>query len=424
MSKLAGHIPTKLTVVAHESRDITFILPQADPEVGFLPSNYEKRLGTATKWAGKGAKIVEIENEAVSGFSIETLNGRYHTEVEYVLVRHPEGYVFEVPFQNLLDILKSAGCGVGGVISQPCKLFAMGGKWRIIPVGTDLEEEAITADKEARKFVAEKKKNASKKFVVGQVVKMRDADGYWVYMGKKIVNAHLEHHVEFFRKEGEQYRQRPEGGHYMTAGVIRSVADCKVTIEGSLVVSEGKQVSSDGSTHVFRETKNLEPLQQEWMVFVRLPEISKTDSITNTEFMKKSWGDEKPKKPEMLVYKGKSVQFQPTDEFDHATVQAVKGVKFYLDSVGGKGSWELLQSWDEVILGISGWGGGSNVWGSRSNYQQELSVGCDPVVGQVFEPEVAKDGRFYVECVHKWSGRHVDGGRSSSHDKTYFSVDV
>lgn len=413
MSKLAGYIPTKLTVVAHESRDITFILPQADPEVGFLPSNYEKRLGTATKWAGKGAKIVEIENEAFSGFSIETLNGRYHTEVEYVLVRHPKGYVFEVPFQNLLDILKSAGCGVGGVITQPCKLFAMGGKWRIIPSGTDLEVESIAADQESRKFVADKKKHASKKIVVGQVVKMRDDGGYWVYLGKQTVGAHFEKHTEFFRQEGTGYGR--------SQGVIRSVADCKVTVNGSLVVSEGKQSDQEGDLHEFREFKNLERLQQEWLVFVRIPNVSKTEKISNTDFMKKRWGDDKPKVPEMLVYKGKSVQFQPTDEFDHETVAAAKGVKFKLDCVGGKGVYELTSGWDKVIHDIAGWGG---VWSGNRNYPQDLIDGCDPVVGQTYTPDVAKDKRFYVDSVHRWSGRHVDGGHSSSYDKMYFSVNL
>lgn len=412
MSKLAGYTPKNLTVVKHETRDITFILPHADPEVGFLPSNYEKRLVTATKWAGKGAKIVEIENEAVSGFSIETLNGRYRTEVEYVLVRHPKGYVFEVPFQNLLDILKSAGCGVGGVIAQPCKLFAMGGKWRIIPSGTDLEEEAIAADKEARKFVAEKKKNASKKFVVGQVVKMRDEEGYWVYLGKHTVGAHFEHHTEFFRQDGASYGNQ---------GVIRSVASCKVTVNGSLVVSEGKQSDREGDLHEFREFKNLEPLQQEWLVFVRIPNVSKTENISNADFMKKCWGDDKPKVPEMLLYKGKSVQFQPTDEFDHETVASATGVKFKLDCVGGKSVYDLVSGWDKVRSGIAGWGG---VWSSNRNYPQDLIDGCEPVIGQTYTPDVAKDKRFYVDSVHRWSGRHVDGGHASSYDKIYFTVNL
>lgn len=35
--------PVKTTVVKHSVRDITFILPQSDPEVGYLAANYEKR---------------------------------------------------------------------------------------------------------------------------------------------------------------------------------------------------------------------------------------------------------------------------------------------------------------------------------------------------------------------------------------------
>jgi hypothetical protein len=403
----AGYIPSKVTVVKHLTRDIAFILPQVDSGVGFLESNYKNRLATAMKWAGKEAQTVDIENGFMTGFSIETLNGRYHTEVEYVLVRHPEGYVFEVPFQNLLDILKVSGCGVGGIIEAPCKLFASGGKWRIFPQGTNLEDGALEADKTSRKFVADKKKNANKKFVVGQVVKLRDMDGYWVYAGKKLIGANYDVHEEFFKDTSNQYPR---------ADKITSVASCKVVIDGSVCTSSGV---CDGVE--FEVKKSLPMLDECWMTFVRIPNVSKTDSISNEEFMLRSYRQGGPE-PEIVLFKSKSVQFQPTDEFDHGTLEHLSVTKFKLCSTGGsKNPWDLLNGWDSHLrtVGSSGFGYYNTI------YPQELLVGKEPNVGQVYEKgvEIGHGGRFYVDQVYMWSGRHVGYGKGkSTHSDTLYSI--
>lgn len=395
MSNLSGYIPKKLTVVKHATRDITFILPNADPEVGFLPANYDKRLITATSWAGKGCESVELENTAVSGFKFETLNGRYHTEVEYVLVRHPEGYVFEVPFQNLLDILQVAGCGVGGVVSQPCKMFATGGKWRIIPQGTSLEEESVSADKASRQFVADKKKNASKKFKEGQVVKMRDSDGYWVYLGKHKLSASYQGKHEVFNIVSTGYHGKD--------CEIYSQAGMEITINGSSVHVVGQKFDyKEGLCRDFTDTYTLPELEKDYLLFARIVGVSKTDTIGNAEFMLERYRKGEVKS-QIIAFKSKSVQFQPTDEFDDTTLKlALSGsVEFELAGGGNVRHYDLMKGWDDNITQFTH----RNMYSYSSAYPYTVLPEQNFKVGEKFKKSETDVERFYLDNVSAWVDR-------------------
>lgn len=398
MSNLAGFIPTNLTVVQHSTRDITFILPKPVPEVGFLESNYEKRLSTATNWAKDRTSklekpLIDLENLPATGFSIETLNGRYRTEVEYICVRHPDGYVFEVPFQNLLDIIKEVGCGVGGIIDKPCYMFAMGGKWRLIPVGGDMDASAQEADKESRKFVADKKVNAKKKMSVGQVVKMRDYDGYWVYLGKHKVGIFGGGTFEFFK-------ETRVNGHLVD---IRSYKSEKFIASGNKITSNFKTLDGAGyeqeSTRVFHSDAS----EPDYMVFVRIPNVSKTESITNEEFLTNSWSA-KSTEPEMALFKSRSVQHQPTDEFDQGTVDYVLNgnVQFEIHSASNIPRWDFTDQWK----------GGERAYGWGGDYSYLLKAGEEPKLGEVVTKEQAKaisgGDRFWVDSVELWTPRVLD----------------
>ena len=318
-TNLYGYKPSKVTVVKHHNRDITFMIPQVEPEVGFLQSNYDKRLATAVNWAseryrdpvtgsfGTGEPVItEFENTSLKGYTIETLNGRYRTEVEYILVRHPEGYVFEVPFQNLLDIIKEVGCGVGGVIEKPCYVQAVGGKWRLVPTGGSMEEEAISGDKEIRALYAKKVSNSKKKLSVGDVIKMRDSEGYWVYVGKHKMSADVEY-------EGSVWEYaRPEGRPYgIDWRKMTCVSTTKVTSLGGAKVLATSQLLSGGSQeveHVFEE------FDVAYMVFARISGVSKSKTWSNSSFMKRGIREKRHSKHEVALFKGKSVQFEHTGE--------------------------------------------------------------------------------------------------------------
>lgn len=374
--------PVKTTVVKHSVRDITFILPQPDPEVGYLAANYEKRLQTAKKWASEKffdqkirdwvypevKEFVELDNNPLHGYVVETLNGRYRTEVEYICMRHPQGYVFEVPFQNLLDIIKEVGCGVGGVISAECRMFAVGGKWRVIPVGGAMEIEALALDKESRKFIADKKKNASKKFVKGQVVKMRDTDGYWVYVGKHKIGAYGSIRHEGFT---ETY------GYGAGKSEISSTTYCHSVFSGSRMDVATRRVDPK-SKQEYVDSLHLDfkDLEATYMVFVRLPKISKTESISNEDFMSRGYRKGKPQ-PEMMIFKGKSVQFQPTDEFDKETLENALGGGVEYEVLGAIPQWQLLHNWDEHIRYRNG-------YGFSGAYFYQLKKDAEPVLGEVF----------------------------------------
>lgn len=351
-TNLYGYKPSKVTVVKHHNRDITFMIPQVEPEVGFLQVNYDKRLATATKWASERFRdpitgsfgtgeptITEFENASLKGYTIETLNGRYRTEVEYILVRHPEGYVFEVPFQNLLDIIKEVGCGVGGVIEKPCYVQAVGGKWRLVPVGGSMEEGAISGDKEIRVLYAKKVSNSKKKLSIGDVIKMRDSEGYWVYVGKHKMSADVEY-------EGSVWES-------IDTRSMTCVRTSKVKSIGGSYVSVTHQLKGGGEASGRHHFKLID---ETYMVFVRIKGVSKSQTLTNEDFMKdckhvSGVGKEDIQvDSEVCLFKSKSVQFEHTGEADAGSVEEFLkgGVSYSYKGVSNIGSWDLFGGWRDL----------------------------------------------------------------------------
>ena len=363
-TNLYGYKPSKVTVVKHHNRDITFMIPQVEPEVGFLQANYDKRLATAVKWAserfrdpitgnfGTGEPIItEFENTSLKGYTIETLNGRYRTEVEYILVRHPEGYIFEVPFQNLLDIIKEVGCGVGGVIEKPCYVQAVGGKWRLVPVGGSMEEEAISGDKEIRALYAKKVSNSKKKLSVGDVIKMRDSEGYWVYVGKHKMSADVEYEGSVWEND-----VKPDSRGFKTTDTrsMACVRTSKVKSIGGSFVSVTHQLKGGGEDSGRHHFKLLD---ETYMVFVRIKGVSKSQTLTNEDFMKdykyvSGVGKQEVQvDSEVCLFKGKSVQFEHTGETDTGSVEEfLKGsVSYGYKGVSNIASWDLFFGWRDLV---------------------------------------------------------------------------
>ena len=56
-----------------------------------------------------------------------------------------------------------------------------------------MEKEAISGDKEFRALYAKKVSNSKKKLSVGDVIKMRDSEGFWVDVGKHKMSADVEY---------------------------------------------------------------------------------------------------------------------------------------------------------------------------------------------------------------------------------------
>lgn len=383
-TNLYGYKPSKVTVVKHHNRDITFMIPQVEPEVGFLQANYDKRLATAVKWASERFRdpltgnfctgepvITEFENTSLKGYTIETLNGRYRTEVEYILVRHPEGYVFEVPFQNLLDIIKEVGCGVGGVIEKPCYVQAVGGKWRLVPVGGSMEGGAISGDKEIRALYAKKVSNSKKKLSVGDVIKMRDSEGYWVYVGKHKLSVDVEYEGsvwEYARREGRPY----DIDYYkMTCTSVTKVTP----LEGAKVLATSELLGGGRkeAVHEFEE------FDVAYMVFARISGVSKSTSWSNGAFMKSGYQEKHYSKHEVALFKGKSVQFEHTGESDMGTVKEfLTGVyKYEYCGVGGLHHWDAFKGYEKLVGAHNSIGGfgRSNQVGAVHKKGMQVKVG-------------------------------------------------
>ena len=293
-------LPKKMTSVKHNQRDICFVIPHELPEVGYLKSSYDKRLVTAEKWAGTGCVVTkDIQNEARKGFTFETLNGRYRTEVEFILVRHPDGHVFEVPFQNLLDIMNEVGISVGGVIPKECLMFSFNSKWRVIPVGGAMHKEALKAHKDVVDALVLKKLSAKKasKLVTGDIVKMRDGDAWneenksdWVYAGKFEPRVRVDFDwVELMQTPKEKVNVCGSWYDQHKGFKVNQVAKIQNSECGMLI----KRSGASGSMH---DRAWVNPHKgKKFNIFVKL---NKDGKPSNT----------------VAIFKGTSVQIQPTGE--------------------------------------------------------------------------------------------------------------
>ena len=190
------YIPKDIWLVKHHSRDISFFVPKPDEEVNTTQATFEKRQSTALNWA-RGDRYSdrvplesltqhEFTNDFTHGFKFITTSSRWQTEAEYIVIRHPNGYSFEIYTSNLLEVLRADGCSQGGVLNGKYKMFYnMNGKWSIFSEGSSLEPEMNKLDAETRKAHAGKKKAKSIKLTEGMVVKIGNDNHEWVYVGKQ-----------------------------------------------------------------------------------------------------------------------------------------------------------------------------------------------------------------------------------------------
>lgn len=198
------YIPKDIWLVKHHSRDISFFVPKPDEEVNTTQATFEKRQSTALNWA-RGDRYSdrvpvesltqhEFQNDFTHGFKFITTSSRWQTEAEYIVIRHPNGYSFEIYTSNLLEVLRADGCSKGGVLNGKYKMFYnMNGKWSIFSEGSSLEPEMNKLDAETRKVNASKKLNKSIKLVEGMVVSLpkgyKENDVDWVYVGRHELEA-------------------------------------------------------------------------------------------------------------------------------------------------------------------------------------------------------------------------------------------
>lgn len=190
------YIPKDIWLVKHGTRDIAFFVPKPEEEVNTTQATFEKRQSTALSWASGGpySQRVPVEqliqhqfvNDFQHGFKFITTSGRWQTEAEYIVIKHPNGYSFEIYTSNLLEVLRADGCSKGGVLNGKYKMFYnMNGKWSIFSEGSSLEPEMNKLDAETRQANAKKKKAKSIRLTEGMVVKIGDDNLEWVYVGKQ-----------------------------------------------------------------------------------------------------------------------------------------------------------------------------------------------------------------------------------------------
>ena len=239
------YIPKDIWLVKHNSRDIAFFVPKPEEEVNTTQETFEKRQKTALTWARDGnyGKSVPVEsltqhefsNDFQHGFKFITTSGRWQTEAEYIVIKHPNGFSFEIYTSNLLEVLRADGCAKGGVLNGEYRMFYnMNGKWSIYSKGSSLEPEMDKLDAATRENNAKKKKAKSIKLVEGMVVKIGNDNHEWVYVGKQ--------ELAIEGSMGEvHYRQF----HKLKEGVLFATKNWEFTGSECTVITNSRNIESN-----------------------------------------------------------------------------------------------------------------------------------------------------------------------------------
>lgn len=232
-----------------------------------------------------------------------------------------------------------------------------------------MEEEAVSGDKEIRARYAKKVSNSKKKLSVGDVIKMRDSEGYWVYVGKHKLSVDVEY-------EGSVWEYaRPEGRPYgIDWRKMICVNTTKVTSLGGAKVLASSQLLGGGSQeveHVFEE------FDVAYMVFARISGVSKSKTWSNGAFMKRGIREKRHSKHEVALFKGKSVQFEHTGESDMGTVEEfLTGKhKYHYCGVGSLNSWDAFKDYEKLVGCRSSQHYNSNQVGIVHKNDTEVKVG-------------------------------------------------
>lgn len=238
-----------------------------------------------------------------------------------------------------------------------------------------MEEEAISGDKEIRALYAKKVSNSKKKLSVGDVIKMRDSEGHWVYVGKHKMSADFEYEGSVWESD---VKPDSRGFNSIDTRSMTCVRTSKVKSIGGSYVSVTHQLKGGGEgtgRHHFKM------LDETYMVFVRIKGVSKSQTLTNEDFMKdykyvSGVGRQDIQvDSEVCLFKGKSVQFEHTGETDVGSVEEfLKGeVSYKYKSVSNVSSWDIFFGWRELVTH-----GRNYTWGSTrcdsSTHRKGISV--------------------------------------------------
>lgn len=152
---------------------------------------FKKRKETVDNWAGGGyynqSKVkhpaINVKNEALSGYKIsESIKrtGSWNGGNVVWRIEDPRGFEWEIPSENMAQILIQVGIKVGGIIDAKCIIGRHGATNILIPEGSDLWKQM---EDDATKLVKKAALKTITDFYPGDRVRTKDGR-VMTYLGK------------------------------------------------------------------------------------------------------------------------------------------------------------------------------------------------------------------------------------------------
>jgi len=95
------------------------------------PQGLKERLMTAQQWAQKEQPAMEIPNEWLAGFKIESVVGRNTTENKVWRIKDPRGFLLEIQSPNFAQILENCNIKKGEIEEECSWTVNSSGRWEL-----------------------------------------------------------------------------------------------------------------------------------------------------------------------------------------------------------------------------------------------------------------------------------------------------
>jgi hypothetical protein len=137
---------------------------------------FEKRQQTGLRWSGQKEGIV-AENTPLQDFFVAGFSSWHRTNNKFVRISDPRGFIVETPVENFVDMLQRVSLK-DGIIQDRCVWGRESGNLVLVPIGTDMYENAEFDDKKNKPVFIK-----TSQIYAGSKVEMMDGSEY-TYIGR------------------------------------------------------------------------------------------------------------------------------------------------------------------------------------------------------------------------------------------------
>lgn len=180
---------------------------------------FEKRKNTVDTWAQGYSKQTpppaqRIKNEPLAGFKLAKSvkrTGSWNGGNVVWRIEDPRGFEWEIPSENMAQIVIQSGVAAGGEFNGRCIIGRMGASNILIPEGTDLWAQ-MEADMNTRKTRDSAKILTN--LIPGDAITLKNGETGF-YLGKRKVNLKIPTDKQLHERVGESmYRYTYKGAYH------------------------------------------------------------------------------------------------------------------------------------------------------------------------------------------------------------------